>query len=65
MGRSEVLKIVINLRHNPTYEETLIIALTNEDEQFPDNLVNLGFSEVFKKPFDVALLAERIRSTSA
>src|SRR5271167_4919125 len=62
MGRSEALQISQNLRRNPQYEQTLIIALASEDEAAPETLVNYGFSEAFKKPFDVALLGERIRT---
>jgi excisionase family DNA binding protein len=62
MGRSEGLQIAQNLRRNPQYEQTLIIALASEDEAAPETLVNYGFSENFKKPFDIALLAERIRT---
>ena len=62
MGRSEGLQIAQNLRRNPQYEQTLIIALASEDEAAPEGLTNFGFSEAFKKPFDVALLGERIRS---
>jgi DNA-binding response OmpR family regulator len=43
-------------------ESTLIIGLAGEDEVAPEKLIEAGFSEVFKKPFDVALLAERIRT---
>jgi|SRR5208282_3058902 len=62
MGRSEGLTIAQNLRRNPAYEVTMIIALASEDEAAPDTLANYGFSEAFKKPFDIALLAERIRT---
>jgi two-component system response regulator RpaA len=62
MGRSEALQIAANLRRNPAYEQTLIIALASEDEAAPEALVNYGFNESFKKPFDVALLGERIRT---
>lgn len=62
MGRSEGLQIVQNLRRNPAYAETLIIGLALEDEAHPDNLKNFGFNDVFKKPFDVALLGKRIAS---
>ena len=31
-------------------------------EAAPETLVNYGFSEAFKKPFDVALLTERIQT---
>jgi excisionase family DNA binding protein len=61
MGRTEGLQIAGNLR-KPEYEQTLIIALASEDEAEPEKLVNNGFSEAFKKPFDVALLGERIRT---
>jgi excisionase family DNA binding protein len=60
MGRSEALQIAQNLRRNPQYEQTLILALASEDEAAPESLVNYGFNEAFKKPFDVALLGERI-----
>src|SRR5436309_6127908 len=62
MGRSEALQIAANLRKNPAYEQTLIIAMASEDEANPEGLSNYGFNEAFKKPFDVALLAERIRT---
>lgn len=62
MGRSEGLTIAQNLRRNPAYEQTMIIALASEDEAAPETLANYGFSEAFKKPFDIALLAERIRT---
>src|SRR5438128_1225997 len=62
MGRSEALQIAQNLRRNPQYEQTLIIAMASEDEAAPETLVNYGFSEAFKKPFDVALLTERIQT---
>jgi two-component system response regulator RpaA len=62
MGRSEALAISQTLRRNETYKDTLIIALASEDEPNPENLTEYGYSEAFKKPFDVALLAERIRS---
>jgi excisionase family DNA binding protein len=62
MGRSESLQIAQNLRRNPQYETTLIIALANEDEANPEGLTQYGYNESFKKPFDVALLAERIRT---
>jgi excisionase family DNA binding protein len=62
MGRSEALQIAQNLRRNPQYETTMIIGLASEDEAAPETLVNYGFNETFKKPFDVALLGERIRS---
>jgi excisionase family DNA binding protein len=62
MGRSEALQIAQNLRRNPHYEHTLIVACASEDEPNPENLVTFGFNESFKKPFDVALLGERIQT---
>jgi two-component system response regulator RpaA len=61
MGRSEALQIASNLRRNPNYEQAQIIGLASEDEPAPESLTSYGFSEVFKKPFDIALLAQRIR----
>ena len=62
MGRSEALAISQTLRRNEAYKDTLIIALASEDEPNPENLTEYGYSEAFKKPFDVALLAERVRT---
>ncbi len=61
LGRSESMQIASNLRKNDSYTTTLIIGLAGEDEAAPEKLQEFGFNEVFKKPFDVALLAERIR----
>jgi excisionase family DNA binding protein len=63
LGRSEALQIAANLRRNPQYEQSQMVALASEDEADPDGLKsNHGFNEAFKKPFDIALLAERIRT---
>lgn len=66
LGRSEALQIAANLRRDPSYEATLMIALASEDEAEPDSLkTGHSFTEAFKKPFDIALLAERIRTLAA
>lgn len=62
LGRSEAIQIATNLRRNPAYESTMILGLASEDEAEPETLRSYGFSEIFKKPFDNALLAERIRT---
>ena len=63
LGRSEAMQIATNLRRDPQYEATLMVALASEDEADPDSLKGEQmFSEAFKKPFDIALLAERIRT---
>src|SRR3954447_4043322 len=55
LGRSEAIQIATNLRRNPAYEATQIIGLASEDEANLDKLSGDGFSEAFKKPFDIAL----------
>ena len=62
LGRAESIQIVSNLRKDESYTGTLIIGLASEDEAAPEQLHQYGFNDVFKKPFDVALLAERIRT---
>ena len=62
LGRSESIQITGNLRKNESYTATLIIGLAGEDEADPDKLKEYGFDDIFKQPFDAALLAERIRS---
>ena len=62
MGRSEGLQMAVNLRKNPAYEQTVIIAMASEDEAAPEKLIeSYGLNEVFKKPFDTALLSELVR----
>ena len=61
MGRNEALMIAQNLRKNPDYADTVLIALLSDD----DNAAGFDrsfFNETFRKPFDSALLAERIRT---
>lgn len=63
LGRSEALQIASNLRKDPQYETTMMVALASEDEADPDSLKAAhSFNEAFKKPFDIALLAERVRT---
>ena len=62
LGRSESIQITGNLRKNDVYSGTLIIGLAGEDEAEPEKLKEYGFNDVFKKPFDTALLADNIRS---
>ncbi len=61
IGRVEALQICQNLRRNPEYADTILIAL------LPDDGSSISFdrssiNETFKKPFDAALLAERLRT---
>ena len=61
IGRPEALQICQNLRQNTELSQIIIIAL------LPDDGISTSFdrssiSETFRKPFDSALLAERLRS---
>lgn len=61
IGRTEALQICQNLRRNPDFSEVILIAL------LPDDGCSISFdrsaiNETFKKPFDAALLAERLRT---
>ena len=64
LGRGESIQITTNLRKLEAYSATLIIGLAGEDEAEPEKLKEYGFDDVFKKPFDVALLGERIRAAA-
>ena len=61
MGRNDALLIAANLRKNPEYAETVLIGLLSDE----DNAAGFDrtiFNETFRKPFDGALLAERVRT---
>ena len=61
MGREEALMIAQNLRKNSEYNETVLIGLLS-DEDNASGFDRTIFNETFRKPFDAALLAERIRT---
>lgn len=61
MGREEALMIAQNLRKNTEYAETVLIGLLS-DEDNASGFDRSVFNETFRKPFDAALLAERIRT---
>ncbi|MBW3540047.1 MAG: helix-turn-helix domain-containing protein [Planctomycetes bacterium] len=61
MGRGESLMIAQNLRKNAEYAETVLVALLS-DEDNQSGFDRTIFNETFRKPFDAALLAERIRT---
>lgn len=61
IGRTEALQICQNLRRNPEFAETILIALLPDDGN-PNSFDRSTINETFKKPFDAALLAERIRT---
>lgn len=59
LGRIEAAQIAHNLRKSEDHISTILVALTS-DEPTPE-LNEWGFNDAFKKPFDGALLAERLR----
>ncbi|MEM1063032.1 MAG: helix-turn-helix domain-containing protein [Planctomycetota bacterium] len=61
MGRAEALMIAQNLRRNTEYADTVLIGLLSDDDN-ASGFDRTIFSETFRKPFDAALLAERIRT---
>ena len=61
IGRIDAQQICQNLRRNPEYADTIVIALLPDDgSQITVDRAHVN--ESFKKPFDVALLAERLRT---
>ncbi len=61
IGRAEALQICQNLRRSSDFSDVILMAL------LPDDGSNASFdrssiNETFRKPFDSALLAERLRS---
>ncbi|HUG91276.1 MAG TPA: helix-turn-helix domain-containing protein [Planctomycetaceae bacterium] len=61
MGRNEALMIAQNLRRNTEYTDTVLVGLLS-DEDNQSGFDRTVFNETFRKPFDAALLAERIRT---
>lgn len=61
MGREEALMIAQNLRRNAEFTDTVLIGLLS-DEDNASGFDRSVFNETFRKPFDAALLAERIRT---
>ena len=59
LGRIEAGQIAQNLRKSPDHQGTILLALTSDEPG--EETFSLGFNDGFKKPFDGALLAERIR----
>jgi len=61
IGQLEALQICQNLRRNTEFSETILIALLPDDSSTA-NFDRSSINETFKKPFDAALLAERLRT---
>lgn len=62
MGRSEAIHIVRTIRRNQRYERVSVIGLACEDELELHLFASLGFSDMFKRPFDVCDIVAAIRS---
>ncbi|MDR0871290.1 MAG: response regulator [Planctomycetaceae bacterium] len=61
IGKMESVQICQNLRRSGEFSEIILIALLPDDGStmsFDRSIIN----ETFKKPFDVSLLAERLRT---
>jgi excisionase family DNA binding protein len=61
IGKVEALQICQNLRRNTDFADTILIALLPDDGS-PMSFDRSSINETFKKPFDAALLAERLRT---
>ena len=61
IGYAEAIQICQNLRRNSEFREVILIALLPDMEEAA-SLDRSTINETFKKPFDVELLAERLRS---
>ncbi|MBA3314652.1 MAG: helix-turn-helix domain-containing protein [Planctomycetota bacterium] len=61
MGRGESLMIAANLKKNAEYTDTVLVGLLS-DEDSASGFDRTIFNETFRKPFDAALLAERIKT---
>ncbi len=61
IGRTESLQICQNLRRNSEFSEIILIALLPDDGS-STSFDRSSINETFKKPFDAALLAERLKT---
>jgi excisionase family DNA binding protein len=59
LGRIESGQIAQNLRRSADHASTILIALTSDEPG--EDIYKLGFNDAFKKPFDAALLGERVK----
>ncbi|MDR0327549.1 MAG: response regulator, partial [Planctomycetaceae bacterium] len=61
IGKMESVQICQNLRRNGEFNDVILIALLPDDGSAA-NFDRSSINETFKKPFDAALLAERLRT---
>jgi len=61
IGKMESTQICQNLRRNSEFSDVILIALLPDDGSSA-SIDRSNINETFKKPFDAALLAERLRT---
>jgi len=61
IGKMESAQICQNLRRNSEFSDVILIALLPDDGSSA-SIDRSNINETFKKPFDAALLAERLRT---
>jgi len=61
IGLTESLQICTNLRRNKEFQDVILIALLPDDDSL-GTFDRSSLNETFKKPFDISLLAERLRT---
>jgi excisionase family DNA binding protein len=61
IGKMESAQICQNLRRNGEFSDVILIALLPDDGSSA-SIDRSNINETFKKPFDAALLAERLRT---
>lgn len=61
MGRNDAVMIAQNLKKNSEYTDTVLVGLLS-DEDNNSGFDRSLFNETFRKPFDTALLVERIKT---
>lgn len=60
IGRNEAIRFGTSLRSKPEFSNTIVIGLIGITHE-PRDFEMADFNELCRKPFDVALLADRIR----
>jgi excisionase family DNA binding protein len=62
IGKMESVQICQNMKKNGEFSDVILIVLLPDDESLPASFDRSSINETFKKPFDSALLAERLRT---
>ena len=63
LGRGDCIQIAADIHADANRGTVRVIALTNEDEADSDDwLLGHGFTAIFRRPFDPALLAAKVKN---